>query len=292
MLACVDVDSSQPPAALYKMPRWFEDCERALSRFRPDSELSRLNQTPGQPVPVSPLLWEVFQAALEAEQFTDGLVTPTVLDAVIEAGYDRDFASLPHEQEARPAARTAVGPLESVKWDETSRTITLPPGICLDFGGVAKGWAAHQAMLRLSESGPALMNSGGDVAISGRLRDGGPWEIGVYNPFDRDGEYIEMLYLAGGAVATSSTDRRHWTQGGLPRHHIIDPRTGLPAVSDVMSATIVARDVLEAEAAAKSVLILGSMDGLDWLEARSNLAGLLVLKSGEILYSQRIMEFL
>ena len=292
MLVCVDVESDQPPALLAEIPHWFEEWEQSLSRFRPDSELSRLNQTIDQPVPVSPMMWEVFQAARQTEQFTDGLVTPTVLDAVLSAGYDRTFDSLPREQEVGASGQTAVRPLASVKFDEARRTISLPRSVHLDFGGIAKGWAADQAMRRMSAVGPTLMNAGGDVAISGPLRDGSPWEIGVFDPFDRSQEYIEMLFLEGGAVATSGKERRHWMQGGQFRHHIIDPRTGLSAETDVLTATIVASNVLEAEAAAKSVLIRGSMDGLDWLEANPSLAGLLVLDNGEMLYSQKIVEYL
>jgi thiamine biosynthesis lipoprotein len=293
MLACVDVDSDLPPHELNEIPRWFADWEQTLSRFRPDSELSRLNEADSQPVPVSPTLWEVFQAAREADRFAGGLVTPTVLDAMIEIGYDRTFDALWDKSiDLSHNVRTTVSPLALVKFDEGARTITRPRGIHLDFGGIAKGWAAQEAMLRLSEFGPALMNAGGDVATSGPLRDGSLWEIGVFKPFDRSGDYLETIHLAGGAVATSSTDRRHWKQGGQTRHHIIDPRTGLPAVSDVVSATAVARTVLEAESAAKSVLIRGSEDGLDWLEADPTLAALIVLDSGELLYSQRIIEYL
>ena len=303
ILACVDVDSGQPPALLAEVPRWFEDWEQTLSRFRPDSELSRLNQAVDQPARVSDDLWNVFQAARAAEKFTDGLVTPTVLDAMLEAGYDRDFASLQFGVQSLPtlhrsletsdSAAQNVPALAAVQWDAAEQTIQLPAGVHLDFGGIAKGWAAHQAMSRLREIGPALMNCGGDIALSGALLDGSPWEIGVYKPFDRDSGYIEMLFLEQGCgVASSATDRRRWMQGGQVRHHIIDPRTGLPAESDVVSATVVAPTAVEAEAAAKSILIRGSLDGLDWLETNPALAGLLILEDGQILYSQKIMEYL
>lgn len=304
ILACVDVDSGQPPALLAEVPRWFEDWEQTLSRFRPDSELSRLNQAVDQPARVSAALWDVFQSAQMAERFTEGLVTPTVLDAMIEIGYDRDFASLQFGVQSLAltgcfaktldsAMRNAVRSLSAVQWDATARTIQLPAGVHLDFGGIAKGWAAHQAMSRLREIGPALMNCGGDIALSGALLDGSPWEIGVYKPFDRDSGYVEMLFLEHGCgVASSATDRRRWMQGGQARHHIIDPRTGLPAKSDVVSATVVAPTAVEAEAAAKSILIRGSLDGLDWLETNPALAGLLILEDGQVLYSQKIMEYL
>lgn len=293
ILACVDVDSGQPPALLTEVPNWFEDWEQTLSRFRPDSELSRLNLTVDQPARVSDDLWDVFQAARAAEKFTDGLVTPTVLDAMLEAGYDRDFTSLPRQQNASASMQTIVRSLASVKWDASKQTIQLPAGVHLDFGGIAKGWAAHQAMSRLREIGPALMNCGGDIAVSGPLLDGSPWEIGVYKPFDRDSGYIEMLFIEQGCgVATSATDRRRWMQGDQVRHHIIDPRTSQPAESDVVSATVVAPTAVEAEAAAKSILIRGSLDGLDWLEANPALAGLLILEDGQMFYSQRMIEYL
>ncbi|MEW5938496.1 MAG: FAD:protein FMN transferase [Chloroflexota bacterium] len=299
MLACVDNGSDTPPAQLADVPRWFEEWEQTLSRFRPDSELARLNRA-GRPVQVSETLWQVFRSALEAERLTEGLVTPTVAEAVIAAGYDRDFAQLQSQETLQSGAQNlpilqtpSVPSLSAIEWDETTRAISLPPGIRLDFGGVAKGWAAGQAVERLKGHGSALMNCGGDIAMSGPLLNGAPWEIGIYKPFDRAADYVEMLYFQEACgTASSTTDRRRWTQDGQLRHHIIDPRTGRPAETDVVHATLVAPSAVEAEAAAKSVLIRGSMDGLDWLESHPELAGLLILESGEILYSQRIVEFL
>lgn len=294
MLACVDNGSDQVPTELAEIPGWFEEWEQTLSRFRVDSELSRLNRAGGQPVPVSETLWQVFQSALSAESFTDGLVTPTVARAVLDIGYDRDFSLLAGQRldpfNSQPGI---VRPLEAVEWDEFSHVICLPVGIELDFGGVAKGWAADQVVQRLKHLGSALMNCGGDVAMSGPLLDGSPWEIGLYKPFDRSGGYIGMMYFREDCgMATSATDRRRWMQGGLLRHHIIDPHTGLSADSDVVSATVVAANAVEAETAAKSVLIRGSADGIEWLESNPNLAGLVIRDDGQILYSQRVHEFL
>lgn len=293
MLVCVDNGSDQPPAQLADVPNWFADWEQTLSRFRPDSELARLYHA-DQPIQVSPVLWDVFQHALRAERDTDGLVTPTVGEAVIEAGYDRDFALMSAQMESHVhATKTLVPALTTVKWDESTRTIELSPGVQLDFGGIAKGWAAQQVVERLKIHGSVLMNCGGDIAISGSLLDGNPWEIGVYKPFERESDYAEILYFHEACgVASSATDRRRWTQSGQTRHHIIDPRTGQPAETDVIHATVVAPTAAEAEAAAKSVLIRGSENGLDWIESHPELAGLLILENGEMLYSQRIVEFL
>jgi len=292
MLACVDNGTDHPPAEMTDVPRWFADWEQTLSRFRPDSELSRLNRAEGS-VRVSDTLWQVFHAALTAEQLTDGLVTPTVAEAVIRAGYDRDFDQMAKSQPGGPNGDASIQHLSAIAWDEASQSIHLPQGLRLDFSGIAKGWAAQQVVQRLQSLGPALMNCGGDIAISGPLPGGQPWEIGVYKPFDRESDYVETLHFREACgLASSATDRRRWMQGGEMRHHIIDPRTGRPAETDVVHATIVAPDAVQAEAAAKSVLIRGSMDGLDWLESHPELAGLLILESGEMLYSQRIVDFL
>jgi thiamine biosynthesis lipoprotein len=291
MLAVLDGNTDFPPTVLDRLPGWFEDWEKTLSRFRADSELSRLNQTFDQPVEVSDTLWDVFQYALSAETITNGLVTPTVLDAMLEAGYDQSFDTLPRFQN-QPSLQilSTVNPLSMVIWDEKSQTICLPYGVRLDFGGVAKGWAAHQTVERLKDFGPALMNAAGDIAISDSLANGEPWQIGVRNPFE-PGTDFETLKLNRCGVATSGRDRRHWNQNGLPRHHIINPKTGQPAETNVMTATIIAPTVMEAEAAAKAVVILGGEEGLQWIESDPALAGIIVLENGHTFYSQRIPEY-
>lgn len=290
MHALLDLEVETVPDSLAQVPAWFDDWEGTLSRFRPDSELSRLNRRPDEFVPVSQVMWEVFQAALAAGRATAGLVTPTVLEAVLTAGYDRPF------DELRPGASvlgpwTDVQPLSLVLHEEGTRSICLPPGMGLDFGGIAKGWAAQQTVARLTRYGPALMNAGGDLALSGPRLDGRPWRVGINNPFE-PGTDLAILHLHKGGVATSGKDRRHWQQGDLLVHHLIDPRTGHPALTDILTASMVAPTAVEAEAAAKAVFLLGSGAGLEWLEADSALAGLLVLDSGEILISSRMEAYL
>jgi thiamine biosynthesis lipoprotein len=292
MLAILEHDSGFMPAVLDRVPGWFEEWEQTLSRFRPDSELSRFNQTFDQPVEVSETFWEVFQAAQWTDQFTNGLVTPTVLDAMLEAGYDRPFDMLSRYQfgSLKPVL-LGVHPLSVIVADEVTHTITLPRGVRLDFGGVAKGWAAHKTAKRLEVFGPTLVNAGGDIAISGPMADDLPWLVGVKNPFE-PGTDLEVLYLKRGGVATSGKDRRHWSQNGMLRHHIINPLTGQPAETDVLTATVIAPTVMEAEAAAKAALILGREKGLEWIESDAALAGMLILDNGEILYSQQMQEYM
>ncbi|HEX2998164.1 MAG TPA: FAD:protein FMN transferase [Anaerolineales bacterium] len=290
MLAVVDGEST--PSLLAQVPEWFEEWEQVLSRFRYDSELTRLNQTHEQPVRVSDTLWSVLQTAHNAERMTDGLVTPTLLDAIIEAGYDRPFDVLPRQTPlVRHPVLTAPQPLTAIAVDESTQTVALPSGMSLDFGGSAKGWAAHQAMKRLQADGPALVNAGGDITVSGLRADGSPWQIGIANPFQRE-ENIETLFLEACGIATSGKDRRRWTRNGVLQHHISDPATSQPAETDLLTVTVIAPDVMQAEAAAKAAFILGSRVGLEWIEARSELAALFILDDGQVLYSEKMEEFL
>lgn len=299
MKAMVDSESPHAAAALQEVPRWFAAWERRLSRFREDSELSRLNRSAGRPVPVSPTLWEVLRAALLAAQISEGLVVPTVLPALEAAGYGRSLKWMLDEVPAGPAGAWTAGlhAWQQIRLDPQQRTVRLPEGAGLDLGGIAKGWAADRVVRWLEPYGPALMDAGGDIAVSGPMRDGRPWPIGVADPrrtsqavFD-DPPLIGVIRIARGGVATSGRDIRRWRQGGEERHHLIDPRTGRPARTDILTVTVVAPTAYEAEIAAKVVFLLGSRDGLAWLERRPGMAGLIVREDGEILCSSRwVME--
>jgi thiamine biosynthesis lipoprotein len=241
---------------------------------------------------VGRILWEVIQVALAAERWTDGLVTPTILPSLLQAGYDRTFDDLhiaPHPTET--SQKTIEWSKVRIGLDSQTRSIYLPPGAGLDLGGVAKGWAADRAVERLAAFGPALVDIGGDIAVSGPQANGNDWPIAVASPLNPD-EDLALLRMPQGGVATSGRDFRRWQQGGVWRHHIIDPRTGRPAETDVLSATVVASSALEAEIASKAALILGSQAGLTWLDARPTLAGLLVLANGQMLSSQRIQDYI
>jgi thiamine biosynthesis lipoprotein len=314
----IDRDDTQADAQLAAVPGWFEAWEQQLSRFRADSDLARLNAAAGQPVVVPSALWQVIGVALDAAQQSNGLVRPTVLDALEAAGYDRSFDTIeqgrngtiyraPTNGEGNMVVRvSAAGAAErppslvirpsSPDWrritlDKRTHAVTLPAGVRLDLGGVAKGWAADQALRRLAAAGPALVDAGGDIAVSGPMADRAPWPIAIANPFAPE-DSLGLVLLLQGAVATSGRDYRRWRRGGVEQHHIIDPRTGRPAQTDVLAATIVAPDGPSAEVAAKVALILGSRAGLAWLDARPTLAGLLVLQDGQILRSCRMDAYL
>jgi len=264
---------------------WFEEWEQCLSRFRPDSELNYVNQTAGQTVQVSQVFWDVLQASFNAYRLSDRLVTPTILPALEAAGYTHSFEQLRGYAASPVTIEPAIDGLSMIKRDPATRRLRMPFGFRLDFGGIAKGWAAHQTMLRLHHLGAVLVDAGGDIAISASQPDGQPWLIGVLDPLN-DAEELDVLAVHQGGVATSGRDYRHWVKNGMSQHHIIDPRSGRPAETDVLSATVIAPNVLVAEVAAKTVMILGSHLGLEWLEALEGLAGLVALEEGLVLYSK------
>lgn len=283
MMAAIDSSFPEAQDQLNEVPGWFETWEQHLSRFRPDSELSRVNRHGGSQH-ISTVLAQVVREALVAQHQSDGLVNPLLLNALEFAGYDRNFADLPD-------GITTQGDLPpmtqnwNLELDFDNQILKLPPGGRLDLGGIAKGWAADRVAHRLGKLAPVLVDAGGDVAVSAPRADGSPWPIGVAHPLDPD-EQLDLVMLWEGGVATSGRDYRRWRKDGRWQHHIIDPRTSRPALTDVLSATVVAPSTRVAEAAAKSLAILGSLEGLTWLDERPDLAGLLVLEDGSIIPSR------
>ena len=267
---------SQSDQGLNIVRTLFAEWEQALSRFIPESELSRLNEQPGKPVPVSDLLYNVLSTALTAARETQGVYDPTMLDQLVKLGYDRTFDDLPADRPDPLIPGEPGGGWRGIRVDTIRRRVTLPAGIKLDFGGIAKGMAVDAALaqLRASDISPALVNAGGDLAVDGLPPGEEQWQLSVPG---RDRHW--SIPLCQGAVATSGIARRHWKQGNTLRHHLLDPRTGLPAQSDLWSVTVVTDRCEQGEVAAKVAFILGSEQGADFLQIH-HIPGLLVLEDG------------
>jgi FAD:protein FMN transferase len=282
------LDADRHAAAVQDVPVWFEAWEQTFSRFRADSELSRLNQHTGHWTRVSAAMWDVTHLALVAARWTDGVYSPTILKALEAAGYDRTFDAIAASVE--PITPQPDGQWRSIQRQSLKRSICLPPNVRLDLGGIVKGWAADRAAKKLGVYGPALIDAGGDVAVSGPRADGSPWPIGVLNPFQPD-QPFETLKIERGGVATSGKDYRRWLRDGKWQHHLIDPRTGLPAQTDVLSATVIAPTAYEAEIAAKVIAICGSEEGLAWLEEQPDYAAIIVREDGRAVYSAQMNQY-
>jgi len=234
------VDADEADAALDAAEGEFHRLEAALSRFRPESELSLLNRTGS--VDPSPDLRRVVELALDGRQRTGGRFDPTVHDALVAAGYDRSFEQVPPDAPERSAGAACGGSVA------VGERIELAPGVRVDLGGIGKGYAAERAAELLALAGPCLVNAGGDVAVRG-----GSWPVGVQT---HDGTL--SLELTAGGLATSGIDRRRWRRGGNELHHIVDPQTGVPAQTDLLRITVVAADLVEAEIWGKALLIAGA----------------------------------
>jgi FAD:protein FMN transferase len=226
----------------------FERLEGVFSRFRADSELSRLNAA-GEAVCSDDLL-DVVELALAAREQTGGRFDPTVHDAVVAAGYDRTFAELAPDAAAPRLEPVRCGGDVAVNGERS--VVRLADGVRLDLGGIAKGYAAERACDLLHADGrPCLVNAAGDVAVRG-VPEEGLWAIGVETPGGG-----ETLGLAHGGLATSGRDARRWRRNGEERHHLIDPATGAPSRSDLLRTTVVGADAVEAEVRAKALFLAG-----------------------------------
>ena len=256
--------------------------DRRWSRFRTDSETSRLNAAAGRPVLVPEDTFELVARAVEAWQRTDGWFDPTILHAVAAAGYDRSFDALDRDAEvARRPADPAAG-CGGIRLDEALGAVTLPRGVALDLGGIGKGHAADLVARALLDAGfeGACVNLGGDLATAGRGPAGGAWVVAVDDP-SRPGEDLTTLALRRGAVATSSRLARSWRTDQGPAHHLLDPHTGRPSTSSIVSATVVAGSAADAEVLATAAVVAGVVPAADLVE-RHQAAAILVDDRGEV----------
>ena len=264
------------PIAVRAVERRFELEEARFSRFRGDSELAKVNGRAGSPTHVSASFGSVVRLALDAARTTDGRFDPTVHDALVAAGYDRDFDDLLAGARGALHPATPCGRWAEVEVDD--RTLTLPAGIHLDLGGIAKGWTADRAAEEALTSGIAwvVVNAGGDLRVAGIAPAA---EVAVEDPADPEQE-VARVRIATGGLATSSIAKRTWAPG---LHHVIDPSTGRPAASELAQATVWADDAATAEIGATDALLRGR-------DAAGRYPAILVASDGDVLISMTIEE--
>jgi thiamine biosynthesis lipoprotein len=254
-----------------------DELEQRWSRFIDDSDVSRLNQAAGAAVRVSPDTIELVGRAVEAWRLSGGAFDPTVLGAVLRAGYTRSFDEL-GPAPAPGQSVLGVGAADIVVEGELVR---LPAGSGFDPGGIGKGLAADIVAAEAIAAGAdgVCVNMGGDVRVAGTAPGGGTWTVAVEHPWQA--RPLVLVGLAEGAVATSTTLLRRWVSGGAPRHHLIDPQTGLPSDTDLNLVTVVAGEAWVAEVLAKAVLLRGSAYPFDILGG-TGAAGLAVDDGGTV----------
>jgi thiamine biosynthesis lipoprotein len=249
----------------------FAETEQRFSRFRPDSELSRLNRSAGE-VRVSASMLAALLRARAYVRLTGGLFDPTVGAALDAIGYDRSFGPAGLD---RPAVSACPAPsrFEQVVIDDAAGTVAVPAGVRLDFGGFIKGHTVDRAARILP--GTAAIDAGGDVVLRGAGPAGEGWLVDVEDP--EDPARVVLTFRARDvAVATSAPNRRRWRAGGREQHHLIDPRTSRPGGSDLAQATVIARTAELAEVLAKTAFLLGAAEGRRFLERLPGVAAVLV----------------
>jgi thiamine biosynthesis lipoprotein len=295
---------SQTPAAdiLPDVERLFASIEKCLSRFDPDSELSRLNKNEKEVFRASPNLIDAVEVALWGAETSAGLYDPTVLPDLEEAGYDRSFDLMENVAPLSESVRLRqndelIQPVyrqftfQSIHLNRTRREIYKPPELRLDLGGMGKGWAVDRAADRLQGLGPFLVNAGGDIFAYHTPPGQKGWKIDIIHPL-KPGHFMARLYLYHRALATSTIAKRRWQRNGQIMHHLIDPRTGQPAQTDAISVSVVADRTVMAEIFAKVALILGAKQGLTYLQDLPGVEGLIFTTEAEILYTNGLRAML
>ena len=235
--------------------------ERLWSRFLDSSEVTALNSHAGRPYVVSPETYAVVHKAVLGWKMTGGRFDPTILPALLRAGYDRDFDQGLVTPTGRDRPSTAPG-CESFVLDEPLRAITLPTDVAIDLGGIGKGVAADLVTEELRQAGArgTCVNVGGDLRVEGESPTGAGWVLGINDPLGAD-EVLAHVHLNRGAVASTWRTRRAWGADGARRHHLIDPRTGEPAWSGLAGVSVLAGEGWRAEVLAKASFLAGPVEG-------------------------------
>ena len=229
------------------------DVERAVSRFRPDSELEGVNDVAPRIVPVGRLTLDLVETAVDAARRTDGAVDPTVGQHLAAWGYDDDIAAV-REHGAGVPRRARRADWRRVVVDRDLGRVGVARGLRLDLGATAKAWTADEAARRVAARyrRPALVEIGGDVAVAGDVDE--PWLVRVAEVADGPGELVGLTH---GGLATSSSAARRWRTAAGPAHHVIDPGTGSPTDGGVRSATVWAPTCVEANTYSTAALVWG-----------------------------------
>jgi thiamine biosynthesis lipoprotein len=270
-----------PAGAMNDAEQALQRLEQRWSRFLPDSDITRINLADGRPVVVDPLTLTLITTMADAATLTDGRYDPTILPVLVADGY-RASVEDPSRLTMLPACPSPMGAVSTVAIDTHRRTVTAPPGLTLDPGGIGKGLAADLVVAQLLDAGTsgALVDIGGDLACAGTPPRADGWHVTIERPDEPDAD-LTTFALDTGGVATSSTRSRCWTRDDAVHHHVIDPTTGAMSDTDLAAVTVVACRGWLAEAHATAAILAGQAGVLAYLESHG-LSGLAVTVSGAI----------
>ena len=260
------------------------DIGRRFSRFQDDSELCLLNAA--SEIKVSPEMTEILSFALASYAETEGVFDPSILSALETQGYAESFGSASFGVPSGTSQEKRY-PFDTLTVDFETGIVRKPIGLRIDLGGIAKGYSVDRVVRMLRERGNAdfLIDAGGDIFASGGDAEHGYgyWAIDIADSSGKS-ERAALLILSDQAVATSGTDRRRWSVGNEMRHHLIDPKTGRSAETDILSVTVVGNSVVRAEVFAKTLCVIGRERAIDLAEKRG-IPAFLVTETGETVYT-------
>lgn len=274
-------------AALDKVYVRLKEIEQRMTIHQPGSEIDAVNDQAGkQPVPVGADTFEVVKKALEYARISSGKFDPTIQPIVSLWKIGSPEARVPAPGEI--AAKLPLVGYLAVQLDEQAHSIYLPaPGMGLDLGGIAKGYAADEAAAILRANGVqnALISLGGNIYALGHYPNGKPWRIGIQNPENERDSYIAVIEATNETLVTSGAYERYLDVNGKRYHHIIDPASGYPAETDVLSSTIITTRSIDADALSTSVFILGREKGMQLIEQLPGIEAVVIDKNHKVYVS-------
>jgi len=274
------------------------DFEKKFSRFLPNNELFRLNNESSGKQKISSTMTALLSAAKDQYLKTSGIFDPTVIGSLENIGYNKTFELVEKN------SNTQEIDLEKIKYNFNNRKkmdelrlkdeiAFFPKGFKLDLGGIGKGYIVDFLSEQLSMlTNDYWISAGGDILIKGNNNQSNGWQVAIQDPI-KQAESQYHLNTKGHklGIATSGIIKRQGKTGKFAWHHLIDPRTGLPAINDVLTATVIAPSALEADVWAKTVLILGQEEGMDFID-RQDAACIIFLSYGEAIISKNMEKFL
>ena len=249
-------------------------CDSSWSRFRAGSELDRVNHAQGARVEVSPITVALIDEMIDGFALTSGDFNPTLLPQVVDTGYAASLVRSGHVTTLPEGARV-FDSLTAITLDEGG--VSLPEGMTLDAGGIGKGFAGDLIAAAVMNSGAlgVMVSMSGDIVVAGESPQGGPWRLGVEDPFDEE-SHVDTVRLVDGSVVTSSQRKKRFGQ----EHHLIDPHTGQSASTTVQTVSVIARTGARAEVLAKSGFLRPAEEFLNWLPT-VGAAGLVIDVEGQ-----------
>ena len=269
------------------------ESELRFSRFLPDSELSKMNQTAGEWVSVSDDLMDLLIQSRTYFEETDGLFDPSMLTDLKRVGYDRSLELVKARGDAYSAISQRIPrpAFDAIEIDIVNSRVRIPAGMEIDLGGIAKGCIVRKSAALLNRLASACaVSAGGDICFLGHPADSSRWRVEVEDPRDASAT-AAILHVGQAAVVTSSISKRTWTQNGQRRHHLIDPRTGEPAETDWLSVTVIAPWMEMAEVYAKALLVGGERKRISLAKQHPDLAFITIDAHGRMMSSENSREF-